>query len=176
MRTLICEFQPFFESIQTKVVSYGELYELDGHIVRQVSNGRSKRYGTPNKHYHYAYVGNKPVKRGDWALVHNGSEFGIIEIKRVIPGIEPCVTKHVIEVLTQDEFKAYLERNKKIDELRNDMDELEFRLKKHKQLEKYEALAEEDPRAKELLGRIKEELGMSAQPTLEVAPTENANA
>jgi len=117
--------------------------------------------GTPGKHYHYAYVGNKDVKKGDWALVHNGEYFGMVSIKRVIPGIDSKVTKHVIEVLTKDEFKAYLERNQRIDELRADMDELDYRLKQHKQLAKYEELAKDDPRAKELLERLQKQMGFN---------------
>lgn len=146
MRTLICEFQPF-HSIEVDPDYYGE---------RKVgpSMRATRKSGSPGTHYHYAYVGTKDVRRGDWALVHNGSEFGICEIKRVIPGIDAKVTKHVIEVLLRAEFDTYLKRNQEVDELRGAMDELEYRLDQHKKLDRYRELAESDPRAKELLDKL----------------------
>lgn len=184
MRTLICEFQPFHSYMVGESVEV-ELSELTydshfrgvgrGSVVRIPTRGTGRQSGSPGKHYHYAYIGDKNVKKGDWALVHNGSEFGIVEIKRVVPGIDTSVTKHVIEVLTQDEFKAYIERNKKIDELRSTFDELEYRLREHKKLDKYKKLAEEDPRAAELLKQVQEGLGFKFEP---IAPpsSETTNA
>lgn len=165
MRTLICEFQPFHVSTTTEFL---EFETTAGRRRIPVQNDGQKT-GTPGRHYHYAYVGDKPVKRGDWALVHNGDTFGIVEIKRVVPGIESVVTKHVIEVLTKEEFKAYLERNERIDEMRSALENLEFRLEQKKKLDKYEALAEEDPEAAKILQRLKTFFGMNTNPQIEAA-------
>lgn len=142
MRTLIVHFQPVFLEDE-------------------------RRSGSSPRNYAYAYCGDKEIKRGDWALVHNGTNFGVVEIQRVIPGIDPKVTKHAILVLTQDEFEAYKERNKKIEELRTDLDELDYRLEQHKKLSRYEDLASEDPRAKTLLERLKITMGLE-KPAIEV--------
>lgn len=164
MRTLICEFQPFhaYTSDGMVEVNLEDVYRSGTQYgrIRVPIHNTGRQGGSPGRHYHYAYIGSKEVKRGDWALVHNGSEFGICEIKRVVPGIDPKVTKHVIEVLTQDEFKAYVERNQKIDELRNVMDELDYRLDQHKKLDKYRDLAKTDPRAAELLKQVADGLGI----------------
>jgi TolA-binding protein len=158
VRTLICEFQPFFEGTAEPLAEYRD-------------DRRRIRSGSPGRHYHYAYVGQKAVKKGDWALVHNGTNFGIVEIKRVVPGIQPAVTKHVIEVLTQTEFEAYKQRNESIDEMRSMMDELRYRNEQEKELSKFEDLAERDPTAKQMLDKLKEFFGMSSAPALEAAAT-----
>lgn len=151
MRTLVCEFQPFCV-------------------------GFEHRSGSPGRHYHYAYVGQKPVKKGDWALVHNGSNFGIVEIKRIIPGIQPAVTKHVIEVLTQEEFEAYKKRNETIDEMRSMMDELKFRAKQSKELDQFKELAERDPEAKNMLDKLRKFFGISEAPAIEGTATATASS
>lgn len=158
MRTLICEFQPFHSVEIDPFIDYGRSRSRNEPSTRYVHKS-----GTPGKHYHYAYVGAKDVKRGDWALVHNGSEFGICEIKRVVPGIDPKVTKHVIEVLLKPEFEAYIKRNQEIDELRGAMDELEYLLEQHKKLDRYAELAVSDPRAKELLDKLQATLNLTPQ-------------
>lgn len=161
MRTLICEFQPFHS---LEVDYHFDTYTDPDGRRRNVHTGQTvRKSGTPGKHYHYAYVGTKAVKRGDWALVHNGSEFGICEIKRVVPGIDAKVTKHVIEVLLRTEFEAYLKRNQEVDELRGAMDELAYRFDQHKLMDKYKGLAETDPRAKELLDKLQATLNPTTQ-------------
>jgi hypothetical protein len=147
---------------------------LVSEFQRSFQNG-SYKTGTPNRHYHYAYCGDKDVKKGDWALVHNGTEFGVVEIKRVIPGIEPAVTKHVIEVLTQSEFDAYKERNKTIDEMRSNLDALDYRLAQHKRMKKYEELAEDDPGARKILDELKSFFGMNTTPAIETTSTAAAS-
>jgi hypothetical protein len=176
VRTLICEFQPFHN------MSINQMVEVDLEDVHRSLGGsyrsgvvrvpirKGTSSGNRDKHYHYAYVGDKNVKRGDWALVHNGNEFGIVEVKRVIPGIDPKVTKHVIEVLLVEEFKAYLERNKKVDELRSMQDELDFRLEQDKKLDKYKDLATRDPRAKTLLDQLQSFFGIDENVQIDATP------
>lgn len=144
MRTLIVEFQPLI---------------VDGEY----------HSGSPRRHYSYAYVGQKAVKRGDWALVHNGSNFGIVEVKRVIPGIDAKVTKHVIEVLTREEFETYREHNNRIEDLRSLKDELDHRLAQDKELDRYRDLASRDPRSAEILKELEGFFGINPN-RLEVTP------
>ena len=148
MRTLICEFQPFLVEDHDDYIPIGQ-------------RKMRRKTGSPGRHYHYAYVGNKDVRRGDWALVHNGEDFGIVEIKRVVPGVDAKVTKHVIEVLTRGEFDLYKARNAEIDELRGALDELDYRLEQRKKLDKYEDLASEDPRSRELLTKLRGFFGVN---------------
>lgn len=168
MRTLVCEFQPFH--VQTSREFLDIPIQGTNERMRVPVRSNEPDFGNPRKHYKYAYTGNKNVKKGDWALVHNGTTFGIVEIKRVLMGIQAEVTKHVIEVLTTDEFEAYLERNKKVDELRGKMDELDYRLEQHKKLDKYQKLAETDPVAAEILTDLKKYFGIKDQTAIEAAP------
>jgi hypothetical protein len=85
------------------------------------------------------------------------------------------VTKHVIEVLTQSEFDAYKERNKTIDEMRSNLDALDYRLAQHKRMKKYEELAEDDPGARKILDELKSFFGMNTTPAIETTSTAAAS-
>ena len=135
MRTLVSTFLPFHSE--------------------DTRNGE-RRYntGTPHKTYDYLYAGHRDVKPGDWALVHNGHEFGLVRIERVKPGFSEKATKHVLTVITKGDFEQYQAANKAIMERVQIYDELEHLLKQESKLDKYQALAERNPDAKELLARL----------------------
>jgi hypothetical protein len=164
VRTLVVEFQPMFHGADEGDIGDSFTTGPRGRVAY-------KRAGTPGKHYHYCYAGQKEVKRGDWAVVHNGNEFGIVQVKRCIPGVESKVTKHVLMVITQEEFERYLTMNKQIDEFRGLMDQLDYRLEQHKKLERYEDLASSDPTAKAMVDRLKSFFGLTEAPQLDVAAT-----
>lgn len=135
MRTLVSTFLPFHSE--------------------DTRNGE-RRYntGTPHKTYDYLYAGHRDVKPGDWALVHNGHEFGLVRIERVKPGFSEKATKHVLTVITKGDFEQYQAANKAIMERVQIYDELEHLLKQESKLERYQRLAENNPAAKELLDRL----------------------
>lgn len=108
------------------------------------------------KQYHYCYAGNKEPKPGDWAVVHNGSEFAVVTIQRAIPGVEPRVTKYALAIITQDDFNAYLEQNRQIEEYRSLEEQLAYRLKLATQRKKLKEMAEDDPQAQALIRRLEE--------------------
>lgn len=135
MRTLTCEFQAF---------------EDEGGSYRT----NSRNNGSPGKFYDYLYTGWRDVRAGDWALVHNGTNFGIVKISRVRPGMTDKVTKHVISVVTQDDFARYKEANDSINSHRRVFDELDYLLEEEKKLSKYRDLAERNTQAKELLEKV----------------------
>jgi hypothetical protein len=154
VRTLIVEFQPSFvsETVNYDIPDFDYTFG-DSGVRRRTSKVKSQP-GTPNRHYHYVYAGSKEVKRGDWAVVHNDTNFGIVQIKRVLVGVDHKVTKHVLMVITQDEFKNYQEMNRQIDDLRGLQQELEYRLEEDKKLEKFRDLATRDPRAREIMDKL----------------------
>jgi hypothetical protein len=107
--------------------------------------------GTSHQQYHYLYTGARPVQSGDWAVVHNGNEFGIVRIDRVRPGIHDKVTKHVLALITQEDYLNYQQANRQIDEHRRIFDQLDYMLEQDKQLDRYKDLASRNPEAAELL-------------------------
>jgi hypothetical protein len=107
-----------------------------------------------NKEYHYCYAGRKEVKPGDFAIIHNGSEFSVVDIRRAIPGVEPRVTKYVLAVITQADFEAYLEQNTRIEEYRQLEDQLAYRLKLKKHRQDLRDMAQGDTEAMALLDRL----------------------
>lgn len=138
-----------------------------------VMHGHSVQNSGPRE-YAYLYVGNREVQIGDYALVHNGSSFGMIQINRIKPGIEDKVTKHVIAVVTQADFNQYEAMNKGISEYRKVFDELDFAIAEDKRFSKYKDLAERDPKVAELLKKAREWQGPVLDiPTLEQTPVES---
>lgn len=129
LRTLVCEYQP-------------------------LTDGNGSRASTAPRTYEYLYVGAKDVSVGDHAFVHNGTNFGVVKIVRIRPGITDKVTKNVIDVITRAEWDEYQERNKRINEHRKVYDELDYLIEENKKHERYRRLAEHDPRAASLLSKI----------------------
>lgn len=131
MRTLVCEFIRCFHNTE-------------------VNNG------SPGREYHYAYFGDKTLLTGDeiYAVVHNGTDFGIVRVNRVLPGLHPKVTKSVMLVFTKDDFEAYKELNKNLKQRRQDYAMLDDMLEQQKLLDKYDVL-KDNPEAQEVLDRIR---------------------
>ncbi len=140
VRTFVCEFQTFIDDVTT---SPSAGFTKTG-----------RRSGSPGREYDYLYTGSRNVRPGDWAIVHNGSEFGIVTILRVRPGITDKVRKHVLQVITQDDFETYKEANKSIVNHRQVYDELDYMLEQKKKTSKYEELAQTNTYARELLNKL----------------------
>lgn len=158
MRTLVVEFIPF-------------------NTIDTFDHGKRRNAGSPNKYYEYLYVGDRKVIPGDWAIVHNGSEFGCVEVQRIKPGLSDKATKHIITVITQEDFKAYQEANRHISKHRQVFDELDYMLENEKKLDKYRDLAERNPQAKNLLDSLNIWNGpvleaQNAEPVFEEKPAE----
>lgn len=117
--------------------------------------------GTASRTYDYLYTGGREVRVGDWAVVHNGSVFGIVQIKRIRPGLTDKVDKHVLTIFTQDDYLRYQEANRV-----RYFDQLDYMLEEEKRLGKYADLAAKNPAAADLLKRAQVWDG----PTLEHRP------
>lgn len=122
--------------------------------------------GTASRTYDYLYTGGREVRVGDWAVVHNGSVFGIVQIKRIRPGLTDKVDKHVLTIFTQDDYLRYQEANRAIVQHRTVFDQLDYMLEEEKRLGKYADLAAKNPVAADLLKRAQVWDG----PTLEHRP------
>jgi hypothetical protein len=123
---------------------------LECEFIRTMHN-----QGTAGRRYHYLYTGKRDIRAGDHAMVHNGSEFGIVEVKRVRPGITDKVEKHVLAVVTQEDFLRYSEANRGIDEHRTVFDRLDQMLEDAKRFDKYKELAASNPEADALLAKAR---------------------
>lgn len=130
---------------------------------RESFNDYGTRSGTPNKQYCYLYTGDRDVKPGDHAVVHNGTHFGVVEIQRVKPGIDDKVTKHVITVITKEDMEHYHQANTSIVKHREVFDQLDYMLEQDKKLDKYKDLATRSPEAADLL----KQAGMWTGPLIE---------
>lgn len=152
-------------ALKTLVVEFDTFHVISG------GHGTYKRNGSPGTHYYYLYTGAKEVKPGDWAFVHNGTDFGITEVQRIMPGIHDKVTKNVIEVLTREEFALYKKANEAIHEHRKVFDQLDYLIKQEDSMARYRSLAERNPEAAALLERI--EAFKSAGPQITAEPNYN---
>ena len=133
LRTLVCEFLSF------------EVKESKGEL------GTLRQRGSPGRDYFYLYTGDRDVKAGDLALCHNGADYGLTRINRVLPGIHDKVTKTVITVVTSEDMKQYYANNKGIDNYRRIFDQLDGMLAEETKIDRYRKLAERNEQAAELL-------------------------
>jgi len=113
--------------------------------------GGMRKTGTPGRSYNYLYTGSRDVSVGDYAVVHNGINFGVVEIQRVKPGIDDKVTKHVITVITKEDMQHYHDANASISKHRQVFDQLDYMLEQDKKIDKYRELATRNPEAADLL-------------------------
>ena len=143
MKTLYCTFNPILEE-----------YTDEDHEHSYLNTKMTRRPVQPAKQYAYLYTGSREVKVGDHAVVHNGSEFSVVRIERVKPGIDDKVVKHVLSVVTRDDFQQYLVANKAIVDHRTVFDQLDHLLEEDAKMQKYRDLAKNNPQAQELLNKI----------------------
>jgi hypothetical protein len=134
-------------TLQVQFIPFNTIDEESYHR----PGAKKRNPGSPGRNYEYLYTGDREVKVDDWAIVHNGEEFGMVRISRVFPGIRDKVHKHVITVITQEDFQNYLEANRDIQRHREIFDQLDGMLEAESKLERYRRLAENNPYAAELL-------------------------
>ena len=115
--------------------------------------GVTTHRGSRHTDYHYAYMGAKEVKAGDWALVHNGTEFGLVRVKRVLAGMSAKVKKVVMLAFTQEDFQDYLKMNDQLAARADAFNQLDEMLAEKKKMAKYEELKDNE-QAQSLLAFI----------------------
>ncbi len=147
MKTLFCTFGPSVTEEE-----YDEYF--DPGLKSSYREVRSVRRATkPSKQYAYLYTGNREVLTGDFAVVHNGTNFAVVHIERVKPGIDDKVIKHVLSVITRGDFEQYLKANEAIVDHRKVFDQLDYLIEEEKKMERYRELAKTNTLAADLLKR-----------------------
>lgn len=144
MKTLFCTFNPTRDTDD-------EEYESYWGTENQRPGKAPLRSSAPAKEYAYLYTGNRDINAGDYAVVHNGSNFAVTKIERVKPGIDDRVRKHVLSVITQEDYTQYLKANKGINDHRKVFEQLDFMLEEQEKFNKYIELGKANPAAAALL-------------------------
>lgn len=116
----------------------------------------TSRYSTghSSQEYHYIVDADTKVQVGDFAVVHNGSEFAIVQVVDVKAGASSKASKSLVTILTKEVFEAYKAENERIKEQRQLFQRLEQLLAQESENNKYRLLAQSNAEAAEILAKL----------------------
>ena len=106
------------------------------------------------KDYHYVVADSVKVAIGDSAVVHNGSDFRVVQVTDVKAGASPRATKTVVTVLNAEVFADYQERNKQVKEQKDLFIRLDQLLAQESENNKYRLLAQGNAEAAAILAQL----------------------
>lgn len=107
-----------------------------------------------SKDYHYVVDDNVKVVAGNYAVVHNSSEYKIVAVTDVTAGASSKATKTVVCVLNEDIFVDYQKRNKQAAEQKELFNRLEQLLAQENENNKYRLLANSNKEAADILAKL----------------------
>ena len=112
----------------------------------------TNRYNhTCSKSYDYIVEDNVQITTGDHAVVHNGSEFAIVQVESVKNGASAKATKTLVAVLNQNVISDYKAMNEKVKEQKAMFARLEQLLAQENENNKYRLLAASNSEAAKIL-------------------------
>lgn len=116
----------------------------------------TNRYNTGynDKSYDYLVEDNTEVQAGDFAVVHNGSEFAIVRVIEVCAGASGKATKSLVTVLGKKVIEEYTARNALVQEQKEAFQRLEQLLAQESENDRYRMLAQRNAEAAALLAKL----------------------
>ena len=106
------------------------------------------------KDYHYLVDDSEVVSVGDRAVVHNGTEYRIVDVIDVRAGTSSRAAKTVVSLITKQVHSDYLARNEKVNEQKALFTRLEQLLAQESENNKYRLLAQSNAEAAEILSKL----------------------
>lgn len=110
--------------------------------------------GTNRKDYAYAVEDSEVIEAGDFAVVHNGNDYRIVEVNSVAAGIDGRVNKTIVCVLNNATREDYEKRNAEITARKSLFQKLDQLLAKESIMTKYRQLAQYNNEAAEILKQL----------------------
>lgn len=106
------------------------------------------------KDYHYLVDDDAAVVAGDYAVVHNGSEYRVVRVTDILVGASSRANKTVVTILNADVFNAYKAKNEQVNEQKQLFVRLEQLLAQESENNKYRLLAQSNSEAAEILAKL----------------------